>query len=67
LCTPGTSFINPLLNSTLANNGGPTLTVLPQTGSPAVTAGHNCPATDQRGVARNSATCTAGAVEGSGS
>ncbi len=67
LCTPGTSFVNPLLNATLASNGGPTLTVLPQSNSPAVGAGHNCPATDQRGVARNTTNCTAGAVEGSGS
>jgi uncharacterized repeat protein (TIGR01451 family) len=38
----------------LANNGGPTKTHLPLTGSPAIDAGNNtgAPATDQRGIAR---------------
>jgi hypothetical protein len=44
---------NPMLGS-LANNGGPTLTMALQPGSPAIGAGDNaaCPATDQRGLAR---------------
>ena len=47
--------VNPLLGS-LANNGGPTLTFLPQNGSPAINAGGNDAATgiptDQRGQLR---------------
>ncbi len=66
-CTPATVFSNPLLPAGLANHGGPTLTLLPMPGSPAAGAGRNCPATDQRGVARNTSSCTAGAVEGTGS
>ena len=55
---------NPLLNP-LANNGGPTLTLLPQNSSPAINAGgDSCPATDQRGVTRpQGAHCDIGAVE----
>ena len=62
---------NPLLGP-LANNGGPTLTHLPQPGSPAIDAGSNalCQGVDQRGVARpvdgdgdGTATCDMGAVE----
>ena len=66
-CTPATVFSNPLLPGGLASNGGPTQTLLPMSGSPAAGAGRNCPPTDQRGVARNAATCTSGAVEGTGS
>ena len=62
-CSSGTTFSNPGLN-TLKSNGGPTETVAPAPGSPALGAGHNCPPTDQRGVARPSNNCTAGAVEG---
>jgi hypothetical protein len=62
-CTAQTVFSNPELGS-LANNGGPTQTAAPLPGSPAVGIGQNCPATDQRGVARPSSGCTAGAVEG---
>lgn len=50
----------------LANNGGPTKTLLPQVGSPAIDGGadDNCPETDQRGVKRPQGTrCDAGAVE----
>ena len=62
-CTPGTVFSNPQLG-VLGGNGGPTQTAAPLPGSPAVGIGQNCPATDQRGIARPSSGCTAGAVEG---
>ncbi|MGB7052750.1 MAG: choice-of-anchor Q domain-containing protein [Acidimicrobiales bacterium] len=58
----------------LADNGGPTLTILPALGSPAIgvipsspattlNSVQVCPRTDQRGVA-NYGNCTIGAVEG---
>ena len=62
-CTSGTVFKNPNLGP-LQNNGGPTKTAAPLAGSPALGAGGNCPATDQRGVARPLNGCTAGAVQG---
>ena len=62
-CSTGTVFSNPQLG-VLQNNGGPTETAAPLAGSPALGIGQNCPATDQRGVARPSSGCTAGAVEG---
>jgi hypothetical protein len=59
---------NPLLNSKLENNGGPTNTHVLQVGSPAIDAGDTaaCPATDQRGLARPdvaSTPCDIGATE----
>ena len=67
--TVGTSSIanrNPDLD-TLKNNGGPTQTILPKQGSPAIDAipAANCGATtDQRGVARpQNGKCDIGAVE----
>ena len=62
LCVTGINFADPLLGA-LANNGGPTSTLLPSSLSPLKGAGANCPTVDQRGVARNVATCTIGAVE----
>jgi hypothetical protein len=62
-CTPGTQFKDPDLGP-LQNNGGSTETAAPLAGSPALGAGENCPATDQRGLARPSSGCTAGAVQG---
>ena len=58
---------NPLLGA-LADNGGPTPTQLPASGSPAVdrgpTTASGCLATDQRGVARpQGSACDIGAVE----
>ncbi|MFO1507512.1 MAG: choice-of-anchor Q domain-containing protein [Lysobacterales bacterium] len=59
----------------LADNGGPTRTLLPQPGSPVIDAGSNalCQAVDQRGVARpvdgngdGNADCDIGAVEAGG-
>lgn len=62
-CGTGTTFADPKVGQ-LADNGGPTKTVLPQAGSPAIGAGKGCPALDQRGNARKSPDgCTIGAVE----
>jgi hypothetical protein len=61
-CIAGIRFADPQLGL-LANHGGPTPTIAPATTSPLRNAGTNCPATDQRGVARNPAHCTVGAVE----
>ncbi len=49
----------------LQNNGGPTLTIAPLPGSPAIDkGGDTCPAIDQRGVSRpQGAHCDIGAVE----
>src|SRR6185369_1129910 len=50
----------------LQNNGGPTFTMLPQFGSPAIDSGNNAvaPASDQRGVSRpQNSTVDIGAVE----
>lgn len=46
----------------LADNGGPVLTMALQSGSPAINAGSNCPATDQRNFPRVGA-CDLGAYE----
>lgn len=50
---------------TLADNGGPTRTLLPSATSPAVSGANDafCPPTDQRGAARPETNCDAGAVE----
>jgi hypothetical protein len=58
----GTTFADPML-AALADNGGPTKTLLPPKASPAVGVGKACPPTDQRGMPRKSDGCTAGAVE----
>lgn len=60
-CTPGISRVDPLLGA-LADNGGPTQTVAPLAGSPALAAGSDCPPTDQRGEPRGDP-CTLGALE----
>ena len=60
-CTPGISRVDPLLGA-LADNGGPTQTIAPQPGSPALAAGSGCPPTDQRGEPRKEP-CTLGAYE----
>jgi hypothetical protein len=61
-CAGGTTFADPELGA-LADNGGPTQTLLP--GAPAAVdgVGVDCPSTDQRGEARDTASCAAGAVE----
>jgi hypothetical protein len=64
----GRDSVNLLLGP-LADNGEPTLTHLPQPGSPAIDGGTGagCPATDQRGVARTGpgagSACDVGATE----
>jgi hypothetical protein len=60
-CTPNATIVDPLLGA-LADNGGPTKTMVPAIGSPAIGQGAGCPGIDQRGHAR-SAACTLGAVE----
>lgn len=68
--TSGIMIANPLLQA-MALNGGPTHTMMPQTGSPAIDAGNNlfCPSYDQRGSMRpvdslgGGAICDIGAVE----
>jgi hypothetical protein len=60
-CIAGALEGDPLLGA-LADNGGPTQTMLPAAGSPAIGKGMNCPPTDQRGEPRKSP-CTLGAVE----
>lgn len=48
----------------LADNGGPTKTILPYTGSPLINAGGNdCEKVDQRDFARNVGVCDVGALE----
>jgi len=62
VCVTGIRVVDPQLGA-LASSGGPTPTVAPAATSPLRKAGHGCAATDQRGVARNTAACTIGAVE----
>jgi hypothetical protein len=61
-CTAGITRADPLL-APLADNGGDSWTKVPGAGSPALGAGTDCPAVDQRGEPRDSGTCTIGAVE----
>jgi len=61
-CTPSVVFGDPLLSPN-DFHGGPTSTMVPGAGSPALTAGVMCPATDQRGNARPATGCTAGSVQ----
>jgi hypothetical protein len=61
-CAQGTSFADPMI-AALADNGGPTPTVMPASGGAAEGVGVDCPATDQRGEARDTGSCAAGAVE----
>ncbi|MCP4365312.1 MAG: hypothetical protein GY800_08475 [Planctomycetes bacterium] len=61
--TPTVIIADPLLEN-LADNGGPTMTMALQSGSPAIDAGSGsyCPSTDQRGLARDGV-CDIGAFE----
>jgi hypothetical protein len=47
----------------LADNGGPTQTLLPAANSPVLGIGQSCPPTDQRGQPRSATGCDSGAVE----
>ncbi|MCA9917244.1 MAG: hypothetical protein KC445_04795 [Anaerolineales bacterium] len=60
-CFGGQTAVNPQLGS-LGDYGGPTPTVPLLASSPAINAGSSCPATDQRGFARNGI-CDIGAYE----
>jgi predicted outer membrane repeat protein len=62
-CVTGIAFADPTLGA-IGANGGPTPTMLPAVGSPALGIGQMCPATDQRGITRPASACTSGAVEG---
>ncbi len=62
-CVTGITIADPML-AAIGPNGGPTPTMLPKAGSPALGLGKACPATDQRGTARPADGCTSGAVEG---
>jgi Right handed beta helix region len=61
-CPSGTVYADPKLAG-LADNGGPTQTMMPATDSPVLGVGTGCPATDQRGNPRSASGCDAGAVE----
>jgi hypothetical protein len=61
LCTASPTIADPMLGA-LGSNGGPTETLMPAAGSPALALGSGCPSTDQRGNPRGNP-CAAGAVE----
>lgn len=61
-CIPQVTAADPRLQKP-ADNGGPTLTMLPAQGSPVIKAGAECPARDQRGVVRQATACDLGAVQ----
>ena len=60
-CAAGITFADPLLGP-LGDNGGPTMTMPLQAGSPAIDAAQGCPDLDQRGEPRVGA-CDSGAYE----
>jgi predicted outer membrane repeat protein len=61
-CISGVTAADPQLQPP-ADNGGPTLTMMPSPDSPVLKAGSGCTSRDQRGVARPSGTCDLGAVQ----
>ncbi len=61
-CATGIAFVDPQLGA-YGDHGGPTPTLVPASGSPAIGAGKACPPTDQRGHARPPDGCTSGATE----
>lgn len=65
LDAPNDSSIDPLLEATLADHGGPTLSAAPAADSPAIAAvaASDCPALDQRLFLRGAERCDTGAVE----
>lgn len=65
LCVPGIFQDAEANLGPIGDHGGPVPTLVPNLGSPALARGTSCPPFDARGVKRNAATCTSGAVEGS--
>jgi hypothetical protein len=61
-CAGGTTFADPGIGQ-IGDNGGPTPTFLPAADGPVEGVGSDCPATDQRGEARDTQSCAAGSVE----
>ena len=61
-CVSGAVAADPRLAAPAAN-GGPTSTMMPAANSPVLNAGTQCPSSDQRGAARNTAVCDLGAVQ----
>ena len=61
-CISGVIAKNPRLAAP-ANNGGPTLTMMPAANSPVLQAGSGCTSQDQRGASRKKSACDLGAVE----
>ena len=61
-CPSDTIYADPKL-AALADNGGPTQSMLPAMDSSVLGVGNGCPATDQRGRPRSASGCDAGAVE----
>jgi predicted outer membrane repeat protein len=61
-CIPGVLAKDPQLAAP-ADNGGPTLTMMPAAGSQALNAGAGCESRDQRGTARGTTVCDLGAVQ----
>lgn len=61
-CVSSITVANPLLAAP-ADNGGPTLTMLPAGNSPLLNAGSDCVTEDQRSKSRNTSLCDLGAVE----
>ncbi len=61
-CTAGILWQDTML-APLADNGGPTPSMMPPAGSAAIGLGASCPDTDQRGRPRPTSGCAAGAVE----
>jgi predicted outer membrane repeat protein len=61
-CIPQVTSADPQLLEP-ADNGGPTLSMMPAQTSPVLGAGSGCTATDQRGMARKATACDLGAVQ----
>ncbi|MBV9026113.1 MAG: hypothetical protein JO362_20520 [Streptomycetaceae bacterium] len=61
-CIPGAIAKDPQLAAP-ADNGGPTLSMMPGATSPALKAGSGCETQDQRGTNRKTSQCDLGAVE----
>jgi predicted outer membrane repeat protein len=61
-CVAGVRSVDPQLLEP-ADNGGPTLTMMPAKTSPVLGAGSGCTPRDQRGVVRKGSACDLGAVQ----